>query len=65
MWGIGGTARVLIEYTKKFRNKGLLLEPVKIKKDLYGFVYARNGIAVASIIFSRTSMVCARAPLVL
>ena len=40
IWGINGTARVLIEYTKKVRNKGLLLEPVDIKKDLYGFVYA-------------------------
>ena len=40
MWGINGTARVLIEYTKKVRYKGLLLEPVDIKKDLYGFVYA-------------------------
>jgi hypothetical protein len=39
MWGINGTARVLIEYTKSVRNKGLLLEPVDIKKDLYGFVY--------------------------
>ena len=40
MWGINGTARVLIEYTKAVRNQGLLLEPVDIKKDLYGFVYA-------------------------
>src|ERR1700730_10902943 len=40
MWGINGTARVLIEYTRQVRNKGLLLEPVDIKKDLYGFVYA-------------------------
>ena len=40
MWGINGTARVLIEYTKAVRNKGLLLEPVDIKKDLYGFAYA-------------------------
>ncbi|HEX4200744.1 MAG TPA: hypothetical protein VHY59_04440, partial [Chthoniobacterales bacterium] len=40
MWGINGTARVLIEYTKKVRNKGLILEPVNIKKDLFGFVYA-------------------------
>jgi hypothetical protein len=40
MWGINGTARVLIEYTKKVRNKAMLLEPVDIKKDLYGFVYA-------------------------
>ena len=40
MWGINGTARVLIEYTKAVRDKGLLLEPVDIKKDLYGFAYA-------------------------
>jgi hypothetical protein len=40
MWGINGTARVLIEYTKADSNKGLLLEPVDIKRDLYGFVYA-------------------------
>jgi hypothetical protein len=40
MWGINGTARVLIEYTKNVRNKGLLLEPVDMRKDLYGFVYA-------------------------
>ena len=45
MWGINGTARVLIEYTAKANNKGLLLEPVDEKRDLYGFVYAptRNG----------------------
>jgi hypothetical protein len=42
MWGINGTARVLIEYTKAVRDKGLLLEPVDIKKDLYGFAYARE-----------------------
>jgi hypothetical protein len=42
MWGIDGTARVLIEYTKAVRDKGLILEPVDIKKDLYGFVYARE-----------------------
>jgi hypothetical protein len=40
MWGIHGTARVLIEYTKAERNRGALLEPVDYKKDLYGFVYA-------------------------
>jgi hypothetical protein len=40
IWGINATARVLIEYAKKGRNKGLLLEAVDIKKDLYGFVYA-------------------------
>ncbi len=45
MWGLNGTARVLIEYTAKAGNKGLLLEPVDEKKDRYGFVYAptRNG----------------------
>ena len=45
MWGFNGTARVLIEYTKKARYKGLLLEPVDVKNDRYGFVYApeRNG----------------------
>jgi hypothetical protein len=40
MWGINGTARVLVEYTKKESNRALLLEPVDIKQDLYGFVYA-------------------------
>jgi hypothetical protein len=45
MWGFNGTARVLIEYTEKASNKHLLLEPVDVKKDRYGFVYAptRNG----------------------
>jgi hypothetical protein len=45
MWGFNGTARVLIEYTEKATNKHLLLEPVDLKKDRYGFVYAptRNG----------------------
>ena len=40
MWGINGTARVLIEYKAKASNEGLLLEPVNEKKDRYGFVYA-------------------------
>jgi hypothetical protein len=40
MWGLNGTSRVLIEYTTKASNKGLLLEPVDVKKDVYGFVYA-------------------------
>ena len=46
MWGFNGTARVLIEYTEKASNKGLLLEPVDVKNDRYGFVYAptRNGV---------------------
>lgn len=45
MWGFNGTARVLIEYTEKARYKGLLLEPVDVKRDRSGFVYAptRNG----------------------
>jgi hypothetical protein len=43
MWGINGTARVLIEYTKKARYKGLLLEPVDAKNDRFGFVYAPVG----------------------
>jgi hypothetical protein len=43
MWGINGTARVLIEYTKKARYKGLLLEPVDVKNDRFGFVYAPAG----------------------
>jgi hypothetical protein len=45
MWGFNGTARVLIEYKKRARYKGLLLEPVDEKKDRYGFVYApRKGV---------------------
>ena len=46
MWGLNGTARVLIEYTEKANYKGLLLEPVDVKNDRYGFVYAptRNGV---------------------
>src|SRR6267378_6652021 len=40
MWGFNGTARVLIEYTEKASNKGLLLEPVDVKNDRFVFVYA-------------------------
>ena len=40
MWGFNGTARVLIEYTEKASNKGLLLELVDVKKDRSVFVYA-------------------------
>jgi hypothetical protein len=40
MWGVNGTTRVLIEYTNKASNKGLLLEPVDVKADRFGFVYA-------------------------
>lgn len=42
MWGLNGTARVLIEYKESAANKGLLLEPVDVKKDRYGFVYAAS-----------------------
>jgi hypothetical protein len=40
MWGFNGTARVLIEYSEKASNKGLLLEPVDVKNDRFVFVYA-------------------------
>jgi len=40
MWGLNGTRRVLREYTASDTHKGLLLDPVDIKKDLIGFVYA-------------------------
>ncbi|MES2437828.1 MAG: hypothetical protein V4584_02090 [Verrucomicrobiota bacterium] len=40
MWGINGTARVLIEYNESASFKGLILEPVDEKKDRFGFVYA-------------------------
>ena len=39
-WGLNGTARVLIEYIEKAKSKHVLLEPVDVKKDRYGFVYA-------------------------
>lgn len=40
MWGINGTTRVLIEYKARSAEKHLLLEPVDVKKDRFGFVYA-------------------------
>jgi hypothetical protein len=40
MWGINGTARVLIEYEDRGTKMGLLLQPVHEKEDRYGFVYA-------------------------
>jgi hypothetical protein len=40
MWGLNGTARVLIEYKDRGTKMGLLLEPVDEKKDRIGFVYA-------------------------
>jgi hypothetical protein len=51
MWGLNGTARVLIEYTDVARFKHMLLEPVDVKRDRYGLVYApaRNAHAVQSV----------------
>jgi hypothetical protein len=43
MWGLNGTRQVLVQYTTADTHKGLLLEPVDIKKDLIGFVYAPDG----------------------
>jgi hypothetical protein len=40
MWGLNGTKQVLREYTTRAGDKGLLLEPVDIDKDVIGFVYA-------------------------
>jgi hypothetical protein len=40
MWGFNGTKRVLIEYSEKASNKGMLLEPVDVNKDILGWVYA-------------------------
>lgn len=40
MWGLNGTRRVLIEYKARATKMGLLIDPVDIKKDLYGYVYA-------------------------
>lgn len=42
MWGINGTARVLLEYQEAAGFKGLLLEPVDEKADRYGFVFAEK-----------------------
>lgn len=42
MWGINGTARVLMEYNGTASYRGLLLEPVDEKKDRYGFIYAES-----------------------
>lgn len=39
MWGLNGTKQVLREYSTRESNKGSLLEPVDLEKDLYGFVY--------------------------
>jgi hypothetical protein len=42
MWGFNGTARVLLEYSNKAHFKGLLLDPVDVKKDRSVFVYAAS-----------------------
>lgn len=42
MWGINGTARVLLEYQKSAAFNGVLLEPVNEKEDRYGFVFAEK-----------------------
>ncbi len=42
MWGINGTARVLLEYQKASAFQGLLLEPVNEKEDRHGFIYAES-----------------------
>ncbi|MEO7168304.1 MAG: hypothetical protein ABI016_14880 [Chthoniobacterales bacterium] len=45
IWGFNGTKRVLLEYIHRAERDGLHLEPIDVKKDRYGFVYAssRNG----------------------
>ena len=43
MWGLNGTKRVLIEYKTNGAKLGLLLDPVDVKKDLYGYAYAPEG----------------------
>ena len=43
MWGINGTARVLLEYQKAAAFHGVMLEPVDEKNDRYGFVFAEPG----------------------
>jgi hypothetical protein len=40
MWGLNGTRQVLLEYKTRDKDRGLLLEPIDIEKDLIGFVYA-------------------------
>ncbi len=43
MWGINGTARVLLEYQRAAAFHGVMLEPVDEKNDRYGFVFAEPG----------------------
>ena len=40
MWGVNGTTRVLMEYTDKASLRGMILEPIDVKADRFGFVYA-------------------------
>jgi len=46
IWGFNGTARVLLDYNNQPCFKGMLIEPVDVKKDRYVFVYAptRDGL---------------------
>jgi hypothetical protein len=40
MWGINGTARVLIEYKDRATKRHFLLEAINVKGDIHGYVYA-------------------------
>ena len=40
MWGINGTTRVLIEYKYRATQRHFLLEPIHLKGDVHGYVYA-------------------------
>jgi hypothetical protein len=49
VWGLNGTRRVLLEYKFRAAQSGLLLEPVDVENDRYGFVHvpardARRGV---------------------
>jgi hypothetical protein len=39
MWGLHGTAQVLLGYITDSGEKGVLLDRVEVKKECYGFVY--------------------------
>lgn len=42
MWGVNGTARVLLEYNETARLRKILIDPVDEKHDRYGFVFATD-----------------------
>ena len=54
MWGINGTARVLIEYTRRFVTKACSSSRSISRKISTDLSTPQNGIAVASIILFRT-----------